>query len=685
MSSEKSRNNDGFEIVPAPSSLPEQLRRMILTVFKPGQKFYNVTQVSQIFHVSPEKAQNALNILVHSGVLKLSDDMNFHISDSLYEQDTKFVGIFITEPAEESVWSIYRQTISVIRQEFLPEKIQIIQTNLKQDFHEAFRQSKLLLKRHVDGIIFQCISSEYEYSKNKEIIELFERVRVPVVLMDKFFLNEPDNYSYVISENELGGYVITQHLLKLGHKRLAFIRDAFSSSVFLREQGFRKAQFELGVRCDESKIKVYHNLNELQSKIDELVRAKERPDAIVAANDLIANEIYINLARHGLRIPQDIAVVGFDDLPHAVRLKPPLTTVRQNLVEMGIKSVQFLMERLQNFAKLPNATLPVELIVRESCGIKLKKITTPISSPHPGNQDVLNDSAAVLKSEPVAETSIGIIYCGFEDNAYLKAYYDEIISGMKTFADQHAVKLIFSKPFTERNQEYSAIKNLVHSNIQGLFYLANHENQPPSQEELVFLFRRRIPFMIFSRFEISGIPCIAVDERYGAFLATEYIIQSNRKHFGLVLPPGATTLTDIRLHGCFEAIDHYGVNEKYLKIFQDELNPGLSNFDAAFRWALELDIETNPLEAILCYNDAFARGIIQAFNERGIQIPGQIAVIGFDDVADPASKVPPLTTIQVPKKDIGNQAIQQIFQQIQKQEYSDKLVFRPELVVRQSG
>ena len=113
----------------------------------------------------------------------------------------------------------------------------------------------------------------------------------------------------------------------------------------------------------------------------DLIRAKERPDAIVAANDLIANEIYINLARRGLRIPQDISVVGFDDLPHASRLNPPLTTVRQNLVEMAKKSVQFLVERMQKFSKLPHETLAVELIVRESCGSKQSKTTTPINSP----------------------------------------------------------------------------------------------------------------------------------------------------------------------------------------------------------------------------------------------------------------------------------------------------------------
>lgn len=685
MASDQSNSDNGFEIVPAPSSLPEKLRRMILTVFEPGQKFYNASQVGRIFHTNQEDALNALNALVHSGVLLVTEDLNYYVSKNLYDHDTKFVGIFITEPAEESVWGIYRQTISVIRKQLLPEKIQLIQTNLKQNFHEAFRQSRLLLKRGVDGIIFQCISSEYEYSKNKEIIELFERVGVPVVLMDKYFLNEPDNYSYVISDNELGGYLITQHLLKVGHKRLAFIRDAFSSSVFLREQGFRKALFELGMRCDESKIKVYHNLSELQSKIDDLIRAEKRPDAIVAANDLIANEIYINLARRGLGIPKDIAVVGFDDLPHASRLNPPLTTVRQNLVGMAKKSVQFLLERMEKFSKLPNETLAVELIIRDSCGHKQSKTTTPIISPKKTIHDTLSDSAPSSKPAPKSEPSIGILYCGFNNSDYFGRYYAEIISGMKEYEKDHEVHLIFSKPFSTKNEEYSAIKELVHSDIQGLFFLANHENQPPSQAELVFLFRRRIPFMVFSHSELSGIPCIAVDDRYGAYLATEHVIQSNRKYIGIVFPPQATRIADIRLHGCFEALDNYGVNDKYLKIFREELNPILSNFDAAFQWAMELDIETNPLDAILCYNDAFAWGIIAAFNERGIKIPEQVAIIGFDDVLQPESKVRSLTTVKVPKKEIGNQAIQQIYQRIKKQEFNNKILFRPELIIRQTG
>ena len=191
--------------------------------------------------------------------------------------------------------------------------------------------------------------------------------------------------------------------------------------------------------------------------------------------------------------------------------------------------------------------------------------------------------------------------------------------------------------------------------------------------------------MIFSHSDISNVPCIAVDDRYGAFIATEHAIQSNRKYIGLILPQLETALTDIRLHGCFEAIDQYGVNEKNFQIFRNELNPGLSNFDAAFQWALEFDIETNPLEVILCYNDAFARGILKAFKERGISVPKQIAVIGFDDVSEPDSTVLPLTTLHVPKKDIGNQAIRQIFQKIQKKKFNDKMLFRPQLIIRQTG
>jgi LacI family transcriptional regulator len=193
---------------------------------------------------------------------------------------------------------------------------------------------------------------------------------IPLVVVDPANPPPPDLVS-VGATNWAGGLEATEHLLGLGHRRIAAIggpEDYLCSRA--RIDGYRSALERAGVAFDRALVRhgdFQHEGGFLAGR--DLLDLKPGPTAIFACNDQQALGVYEAARRCGLRIPQDLSVVGFDDLPVARWLSPPLTTVRQPLAEMGRTAAQMLGELIQN-RPLPTSRveLSTELITRESTG-----------------------------------------------------------------------------------------------------------------------------------------------------------------------------------------------------------------------------------------------------------------------------------------------------------------------------
>ncbi|WP_028117318.1 LacI family DNA-binding transcriptional regulator [Ferrimonas senticii] len=170
-------------------------------------------------------------------------------------------------------------------------------------------------------------------------------------------------------DNLRGGYDATAHLLELGRKRIAFLGDAseHSPEFLQRYQGYAQALVAHGMalepRLQQSAITTenagYHAVNQL---FDDNIRF----DAIFAASDLIAIGAMQGIKERGLKIPADIAVVGFDDIQVAQFTSPPLTTVRQDPHLAGEALVESLVQQIAG-NRVSDITIPTELIIRQSC------------------------------------------------------------------------------------------------------------------------------------------------------------------------------------------------------------------------------------------------------------------------------------------------------------------------------
>ncbi len=219
-----------------------------------------------------------------------------------------------------------------------------------------------LASHETDGVIL--VTSELTGDQLRQLRE----AGIPLVVVDPVNPPPPDLPS-VGATNWAGGLAATEHLLSLGHRRIGAIAgpgDYLCSRA--RIDGYRSALERVGVRFDQALVRYgdfEHEGGFIRS--GELLELSSPPTAIFAGSDQQALGVYEAARQRGLRIPQDLSVVGFDDLPVARWVSPPLTTVRQPLNEMGGAAAQMLGELIEgNPLRSSRVELSTLLVTRES-------------------------------------------------------------------------------------------------------------------------------------------------------------------------------------------------------------------------------------------------------------------------------------------------------------------------------
>jgi len=234
------------------------------------------------------------------------------------------------------------------------------------------RLIQMLLDKRVDGLVVAPADPE----ENKPFYEELLAMQIPVVLIDRYIPGLP--LDFVATDNELGGYLATKHLLALGRRRIAFVstasRERRATSVVGRFSGYRRALAEHGIdEVAELGPGVPDILPEEEYAYTTVSRYLEQGgqlDAAFAVNDDIAYGAIRALQAHGLRVPEDVAVVGFDNQDTSAFISPPLTTVAQPMREIGKQAMCLLLERILKGMSAPvqQQLLTPTLVIRQSCG-----------------------------------------------------------------------------------------------------------------------------------------------------------------------------------------------------------------------------------------------------------------------------------------------------------------------------
>jgi DNA-binding LacI/PurR family transcriptional regulator len=235
---------------------------------------------------------------------------------------------------------------------------------------QAWRLCQQYITRKVSGVFFAPLEFESEAAKiNRQIVAAFRQAQIALVLLDRRTSkgHERDRSDLVGLNNRQAGYIATEHLIKLGCNRIGFLgHHGAVSTIEERSAGYREALAAYGLR---SAIDVHFN-DEKESSLSLSPRRKsESLDAFVCVNDRVAGQLmHLFLARK-VKVPQDIRIVGIDDVSYASLLPVPLTTVRQPTREIGELALHTMLDRIRTPRLQPREVLlDGRLIVRRSCG-----------------------------------------------------------------------------------------------------------------------------------------------------------------------------------------------------------------------------------------------------------------------------------------------------------------------------
>ena len=220
-----------------------------------------------------------------------------------------------------------------------------------------------LRMERVDGMILPPVEEKDEY-----IRELILK-GLTVVCVDRVI--QDVQVDTVLSDNKKGAYRAVSHLLKLGHKRVAHIGGIPEISTSKeRLAGYKKAHRDFGVTIDPELILEGDSRQVTAERLmGKFLSMKNPPTAVFTGNNLTTLGAYAACNKHGVRIPDDIALVGYDEVPWADALNPPPTVIDQSTYEIGRRAAEVLIARIQDPEKpLINSVVAPKLVVRKSCG-----------------------------------------------------------------------------------------------------------------------------------------------------------------------------------------------------------------------------------------------------------------------------------------------------------------------------
>ncbi len=298
------------------------------------------------------EAVNALNYAPNS------------VARSLKVNHTRTIGLLVTASANP----FFAEVVKGVEDYCFSQGFSLILCNTENQLERQRHYLRMLMEKRVDGLLVICTDLDQEI---QNLLRGYQQV--PQVVMD---WGGTSDFANVINDNvRSGAYLAGRHLMEQGHRHIACITGQLhKQTTQLRLDGVRDALGEFDVTLADSDI--LEGDYEMQSGHDamlELLRRPQRPTAVFAFDDPMAIGAICAAAQAGLRIPEDLSVIGYDDVEMAQFSNPPLTTIRHPKAELGALAVELLVSRIRNKElSTEDVTVQPELIVRKSVAAPAK-------------------------------------------------------------------------------------------------------------------------------------------------------------------------------------------------------------------------------------------------------------------------------------------------------------------------
>ena len=296
---------------------------------------------------------------IREKVMRIVAELNYTpsaVARSLKVRETKTIGLLVTATNNP----FFAEVMAGVEQYCQKNQYNLIIATTGGDAKRLQQNLQTLIHKQVDGVLLMCGDSRFQAD-----MEL--TVSLPLVVMDWWFTEL--NADKILENSERGGYLATKSMVDAGHQKIGIITGNLRKSVAKnRLQGYKKALSEANIVLNPDWIVESHF--DFEGGIvgaQKLLSLSDRPTAIFCCSDTIAIGAYQAIQNQGLRIPQDISIMGYDDIELARYLFPSLSTISQPKAELGKLAVETLLQRIQE----PNEnyrTLVLEptCILRES-------------------------------------------------------------------------------------------------------------------------------------------------------------------------------------------------------------------------------------------------------------------------------------------------------------------------------
>jgi LacI family transcriptional regulator len=338
------------------------------------KKKYTIRDVAKTAGVSHMTVSRVLNddSLVREStrekVLKAIADLDYEPdarARAFATQKSQLIGLVVSDISNP----FYAEISRGIEDKAFEHGYSVIFCSTDELCHRTEACVKHMLRTGVDGFIFTSVHLK------EPAVEKLIADNVPVVLVNRKL--KSSNYHYVVCNNFKGAYDITRYLFNLGYRKIAMISGSPNLSTGLdRLKGYRQALEDSGLpERPEYIIQGPFTRDAGYAAAKKLLALKDRPEAIFSGNDYIAMGVMDAAEEMGVSIPEDLALTGFDNTKNSARWSTKLTTVSQEIYEMGNLAVQILIDTIdrKNLDYAHKVVLNPKLIVRESCRAKPRK------------------------------------------------------------------------------------------------------------------------------------------------------------------------------------------------------------------------------------------------------------------------------------------------------------------------
>jgi LacI family transcriptional regulator len=346
----------------------------------------DIARMANVSHTTVSRALNDKSRIrneTKEKILSIVRELNYHpdfIARSLVMRRTRTLGLVITTIANP----FYTELALGIEATARSLGYNIILSFTHSDLSIERESIDMLRSKGVDGILFSSAHMD-----DPNIVKLAEE-EFPIVLVNRrtFHPAVKEKVDYVGVDNISGGYLAVEHLIKLGHREIGVIGGSSESSVgFERLEGGKKALEAYGLDPMPHYFLGGDFLKEsgYQGGI-QFLRMDQPPTAVFATNDYMALGVYQAFAEKGVKVPEDIAIIGFNDIEFTAMKGVELTTIGQKKYEMGAIAVKTLVEKIEGKkTESPKEIfLEPELVVRKTCGFHLRGYQMESrKAPHP--------------------------------------------------------------------------------------------------------------------------------------------------------------------------------------------------------------------------------------------------------------------------------------------------------------